>query len=78
MERGCRLALAALIDRSVVEAERSLGERCRLLVTGGGAAEVLPELRGTAEHVPDLVLRGLAELVGTTVPTSLVDPHSKV
>jgi type III pantothenate kinase len=78
MERGCRLALAALIDRSVVEAERSLGERCRLLVTGGGAAEVLPDLRGTAEHVPDLVLRGLAELVGTPVPTSRADPHSKV
>ena len=78
IERGCRLALAALVDRSLSEAERSLGEPCRLLLTGGGAAEVLPDLRGTAEHVPDLVLRGLAELVRTTVPTSVVDPYSKV
>lgn len=78
IERGCRLALAALVDRSLSEAERSLGEPCRLLLTGGGAAEVLPGLRGTAEHVPDLVLRGLAELVRAPVPTSVADPHSKV
>jgi type III pantothenate kinase len=78
IERGCRLALAALVDRSLVEAERSLGEPCRLLLTGGGAVEVLLELRGTAEHVPDLVLRGLAELVRTPVPTTVTDTHSKV
>jgi type III pantothenate kinase len=78
IERGCRLALAALVDRSRVEAERSLGETCRLLLTGGGAVEVLPWVRGTAEHVPDLVLRGLAELVRAPVPTALADPHSKV
>jgi type III pantothenate kinase len=76
--RGCRLALAALMDRSVADAERSLGMRCRLLLTGGGAAEVLPELRGDAEHIPDLVLRGLAELGQALVPTSVSDPHSKV
>ena len=34
----------------------------RLLVTGGAAPEVLPHLRSTVEHVPDLVLRGLAVL----------------
>jgi type III pantothenate kinase len=78
IERGCRLALAALVDRSLSEAERSLGERCRLLVTGGGAAEVLQELCSAAEHVPDLVLRGLAELARPAVPTSKADPDSKV
>ena len=78
IERGCRLSLAALVDRSLSEAELSLGERCRLLLTGGGAAEVLPELRRAAEHVPDLVLRGLAELARAPVPTAVVDPDSKV
>jgi type III pantothenate kinase len=76
--RGCRLALAALVDRSLAEAERSLGEPCRLLLTGGGAEQVLPELRGTPEYVPDLVLRGLAGLVHAAVPTSGVGPHSKL
>ena len=78
IERGCRLALAALVDRSVSEAEGSLGEPCRLLLTGGGAADVLPLLRHAAEQVPDLVLRGLAELARNPVPTSGTDPHSKV
>jgi len=78
IERGCRLALAAMVDRSLAEAERSLGERCRLFLTGGGAAEVLPELLRSAEHVPDLVLRGLAEVARTPVPTSVADGHSKV
>jgi type III pantothenate kinase len=63
IERGCRLALAALIERSCADAARvAAGGRPRLLVTGGAAAEVLPFLRVEAEHVPDLVLRGLREL----------------
>jgi type III pantothenate kinase len=62
IERGCRLALAALVDRSVADAERAAGERPRLVVTGGAAPEVLPQLRSAAEHLPDLVLRGLAVL----------------
>lgn len=62
IERGCRLALAALVDRSVADAERAAGDRPRLVVTGGAAPEVLPLLRGAAEHLPDLVLRGLAVL----------------
>jgi type III pantothenate kinase len=60
IERGCRLTLAALIDRSVADAGRDSVERPRLLLTGGAAPEVLPHLRSTVEHLPDLVLRGLA------------------
>lgn len=78
IERGCRLALAALVDRSVAEAKLSFGASCRLLLTGGAAADVLPLLRSTAEHIPDLVLRGLAELARAPVPTSTLDPHSKL
>jgi len=63
IERGCRLALAALIERCFGDAALSAaaGPPC-LLVTGGAATEVLPYLRIEAEHVPDLVLRGLREL----------------
>lgn len=63
IERGCRVALAALIERCFADVARAApGGRPRLLVTGGAAAEVLPYLRIDAEHVPDLVLRGLREL----------------
>jgi type III pantothenate kinase len=62
IERGCRLALAALVDRSVADAERATGDRPRLVVTGGAASEVLPQLRSAFEHLPDLVLHGLAVL----------------
>jgi type III pantothenate kinase len=61
IERGCRLALAALIERCHADAAAAGGPP-RLLVTGGAAPEVLPYLRIDAEHVPDLVLRGLREL----------------
>jgi type III pantothenate kinase len=60
IERGCRLALAALIDRSVADAGHDSIERPRLLLTGGAAPEVLSQLRSSVEHLPDLVLRGLA------------------
>jgi type III pantothenate kinase len=65
IERGCRLAVAALVDRSVADAERTTGEPPRLLLTGGAAPGLLPYLRTAAEHLPDLVLRGLAELART-------------
>jgi type III pantothenate kinase len=61
IERGCRLAVASLIERCCDEVAAS-GRRPRLLVTGGAANEVLPYLRTGAELVPDLVLRGLREL----------------
>jgi len=63
MERGCRLAVAALIDRSVEEAAEGGGHPA-LLLTGGAAAEVQPYLSRPVESIPDLVLRGLAVLAG--------------
>jgi len=63
MERGCRLAVAALIDRSVEEAA-GVQDHPSLLLTGGAAADVQPDLRCPVELVPDLVLRGLAVLAG--------------
>jgi type III pantothenate kinase len=62
IERGCRVALAALVDRCVDEAADATGVPPALLLTGGAVDELRPHLRTLAEHVPDLVLRGLAEL----------------
>ena len=64
IERGCRLALAALVERSYADAARAAqGRPVRLLLTGGAADDVRAQLRVEAEPVPDLVLRGLRELV---------------
>jgi type III pantothenate kinase len=64
IERGCRVALAAWLERAVADAERLVGGKVRLLVTGGAAAEILPHLAVAREEVPDLVLRGLAAVAG--------------
>lgn len=59
---GSRIAAAAFIDRAVEEAARTLGRPPMLLLSGGAAAELRRHLRTRARDVPDLVLRGLAEL----------------
>ena len=60
IERGCRVALAALIDRTCAELARRSQTAPRLYCTGGAVDEVLPYVLATHERVPDLVLRGLA------------------
>jgi type III pantothenate kinase len=65
IERGCRLAVAALIDRGVREMARRLGSKPALVLTGGTAASIAPFLETAASIVPDLVLRGLAIVGGT-------------
>jgi type III pantothenate kinase len=67
IERGCRVAVAALIDRCVADANDSQGEAPSLLVTGGAGASLLPFLGSPAEHCPDLVLRGLAVLASPAI-----------
>jgi type III pantothenate kinase len=59
---GSAFGLAGAIERIVTEQAKQLGEGARVLLTGGDAARILPGLRVEApvEHVPDLVLRGLA------------------
>jgi type III pantothenate kinase len=64
IERGCRLAVAAMIDRGVADMARRLGERPKLLLTGGAAPAIASLLETPAEPVPDLVLRGLAVVSG--------------
>ena len=60
IERGCRHALAAWVDRCVRDAAFLLGAAPRLLLTGGAVGALREGIESPAEEVPDLVLRGLA------------------
>lgn len=60
--QGSRHAAAAFIEHAQREARRRYGGRPVLLISGGGAAEVLPYLKVACRVVPDLVLRGLLAL----------------
>jgi type III pantothenate kinase len=64
IQQGARYAAAALVDRSVAEAEQLLGRPPLVVLTGGGAPQVRPLLVSNCVAVPDLVLRGLAVLAG--------------
>jgi type III pantothenate kinase len=67
IERGCRVAVAALVDRTYAELAQQTQSVPRLFCTGGGAGEVLPYVLTRHEVVPDLVLRGLAEVAAATL-----------
>jgi type III pantothenate kinase len=56
---GCEGAALGLVDRSIAAATALLAETPRLLLHGGGARALLPQLPH-AEHAPTLVLEGLA------------------
>lgn len=60
IERGCCLALASLVDRSLDELGIRLGVRPRLVATGGALGLVEPYVVSEVRRVPDLVLHGLA------------------
>lgn len=63
MEAGVRLAAAGAVRLARERLELRCGGSARLLLTGGDAQEMLA-LVEDAEHVPDLVLRGLARAAG--------------
>jgi type III pantothenate kinase len=65
IEEGSREACAAMILRTHASARRLLGGGTpRLVVTGGGAADLLPLLPRATIHVPDLVLQGVHVALG--------------
>ena len=68
---GCEGAALGLIDRSLVQATRMLGEAPTLLLHGGGADMLAPHFPD-ALHAPALVLEGLAawSRVGTVPGTA--------
>jgi type III pantothenate kinase len=59
MEQGAQLAALGAVQLARARLEAHCGAPARLLVTGGDAGRLLADI-GDAEHVPDLVLRGLA------------------
>jgi type III pantothenate kinase len=59
---GSEFAAAAFIDRAVEQATQLLKARPVLLLSGGGADGLRRKLHTPVRVVPDLVLRGLAEL----------------
>lgn len=60
IDQGSRYAAAAIVDRAVSEAQRTLQRTPLVLLTGGGAPQLEPLLQCSYVSVPDLVLRGLA------------------
>ena len=62
IERGCRVMLAALVDRAHAELARLAQATPALVVTGGAVDAVLPWVRAQVEFVPDLVLQGVLRL----------------
>jgi type III pantothenate kinase len=58
--QGARYAVAAMVDRAVAEAQRSLQRTPLVLLTGGAAVQIEPLLLSSYVSVPDLVLRGVA------------------
>ena len=63
IEQGARYAVAAVIDRAVGEARRTVGASPLVLLTGGGAVALRPLIKSAHRSVPDLVLRGLGALI---------------
>jgi type III pantothenate kinase len=59
MEEGAIMAAAGAVRVARERLEASCGRAPRLLLTGGDAGLLLPALTG-GEHVPELVLQGLA------------------
>jgi type III pantothenate kinase len=76
IQRGCQLAVASLVDRSVAEVRRQLDETPAVVLTGGGAAALEPLLESPAMVVADLVLQGLALVAaGPAAPETQVENH---
>lgn len=64
VEGGTLYALVSFIDRAAQDVETEMGEKIHRFLTGGDAPAVLPLLAGPYDHVPELVLEGLAVMAG--------------
>jgi len=71
--QGSRYAAAATIERALEEARKRVRQPPLAVLTGGGAPEVRPLVRGPSKLVADLVLRGLA-VIASEVPIAATDP----
>jgi len=64
VNNGVSYMAAAMIDRVLADMVAELGEQTEMLITGGDAGRILPLLGWQPHHDPDLVLKGIAILVG--------------
>ena len=67
IHQGARYAAAAIVDRAVAEAQRTLQRTPLVLLTGGAAVQIEPLLQCSHVSVPDLVLRGVALRSGLAI-----------
>lgn len=58
-------ACAALVERALMHIEQAEQRPATLVLTGGEVSRIIPLLARSAEHDPDLVLRGVARLAAT-------------
>ena len=63
---GTLYTQVAFIDRVVSDIMAEIGEDMLCVLSGGGADRLLPLLANEFEHEPDLVLQGLAVMVGAS------------
>jgi len=63
---GCRMALLGLLERALAEYRQEADVTPLLLVSGGDAPALLPQLQQSYEWRPALVLEGLAQLAEET------------
>lgn len=56
---GACYSSLALLDRVAVDASEMMGEQATLVITGGGAAALLSNLKHEWHHEPELVLKGI-------------------
>lgn len=61
---GTTYALVAFLDRVVADVAATTHQTPTVLITGGDAPRLLPLLSASCQHVPDLVLEGLAIMAG--------------
>jgi type III pantothenate kinase len=67
IEQGAWYAAAAVVDRAVIEARKTLRITPLLYLTGGASKQLHPLVQTTHVSIPDLVLRGLAVSFGLRV-----------
>lgn len=63
---GVTLAMASLVDRSLVELTKCGDDTCRLVITGGDADLLAPYLKGVSILDPDLLFRGMLVAMSET------------
>ena len=60
---GVHVSIIGGIERVIRGMETVVGTSLVVLATGGGAEKIISDLEISVEYVPDLVLKGLVEVI---------------